>query len=211
MPAQTITAADFIPSHASMKDLQEAVQSCRGCELYKFATRAVFGEGRVTSRIVLVGEEPGDEEDRKGHPFVGPAGRMLDRALEEAGIDRSDVYVSNAIKHFKFEERGKRRIHKKPSSAEITACKPWLEMEVSLIRPKIVVCLGASATRSILGPNYRLTKERGRFVPHAWAPHVTATIHPSAILRAPDSEARHAAYRDFVADLKGVKKVLEES
>lgn len=209
MQTQSKTAADFIPVHASLKELNEAVQNCHGCDLYKYATQAVFGEGLASSQIVFVGEEPGDEEDRKGHPFVGPAGKVLDRALEDAGINRSTVYVSNAVKHFKFEERGKRRIHKKPSDSEIKACKPWLEMEVSLIHPKVIVCLGATATSSILGSAYRLTKERGRFVRHAWAPYVTATIHPSAILRVPDRDARHEAYRDLVADLKKVKKILE--
>ena len=156
----------------------------------------------------MVGEQPGDEEDRQGHPFVGPAGKLLNKALEEAGIQRSEVYVTNAVKHFKFEERGKRRLHKKPSMSEIKACKPWLEAEMSLIKPEVIVCLGATAAQALLGAKYRLTKERGKFVEHRLAPHVTATIHPSAVLRAPDAEQRHEKYRKLVDDLKGVRNLL---
>jgi len=184
--------------------LRQAVQGCRGCDLYRYATQAVLGEGPQSSAIVLIGEQPGDEEDRRGRPFVGPAGRLLDRALEEAGIDRSTVYVTNAVKHFKFEERGKHRLHKKPKSSEIQACRPWLEAELAVIRPKIVVCLGATAAQSVFGPDYRVTKERGQFVTHPWAPQATSTIHPSAILRAPD-EQRHLEYQRFVDDLKKVR------
>jgi len=175
--------------------------------LYRAATQAVFGEGPHRARIVLIGEQPGDDEDRQGHPFVGPAGKLLRRALGDAAIDGAAVYITNAVKHFKFEERGKRRIHKKPKASEVVACYPWLEAELNLVRPKVIVCLGATATQSILGRSYRLTKERGRFVQHPWAPSVTATIHPSAILRAPDSAQRHAAYRQFVADLIKVREV----
>ncbi len=167
-----------------------------------------MGEGPKSAHVMLIGEQPGHDEDLKGRPFVGPAGKLLDRALVEAGIDRSDVYVTNAVKHFKFEERGKRRIHKKPTMPEVRACRPWLEAEVSVIHPQVIVCLGATATQSILGPNYRLTKERGKFVQHPWARYVTATVHPSAILRAPDEEQRHVQYRAFVADLKRARGVL---
>lgn len=201
------SAAEFVPQTKSLSVLRNAVQSCRGCDLYKYATQAVAGEGPRSASIVLIGEQPGDEEDRQGCPFVGPSGKLLDRALEEAGIDRSTVFVTNAVKHFKFEERGKRRIHKKPTSAESRACQPWLEAELAVIRPKIIVCLGATAAQSIFGSSYRLTKERGKFVEHPWAPRATSTIHPSAILRAPD-EQRHLEYQRFVEDLKLVKKAL---
>lgn len=204
------TAADFLPARLTLPLLREAVQTCHGCDLYRHATQAVFGEGRRSSSIVFIGEQPGDEEDRKGHPFVGPAGRILDRALTEAGIDRLAVYVTNAVKHFKFEERGgKRRIHKKPNGTELKACRPWLEAEMAVIRPSILVCLGASAAQSVFGPAWRVTKERGRFVEHPWAPHATSTIHPSAILRAPTDEQRHAEYAAFVADLKKVQSVAQ--
>ena len=208
MTVRPTTAAEFIPEHPTLRALREEVQRCRGCDLYRYATRAVFGEGSRSARIVLIGEQPGDEEDRQGHPFVGPAGKLLNRALDEAGIQRADVYVTNAVKHFKFEERGKRRIHKKPRVSEVKACHPWLEAEISLLKPEVIVCLGATAAQALLGAKYRLTKERGNFVAHPWAPHVTATIHPSAVLRAPDAEQRHQKYRDFVDDLKGVRNAL---
>jgi len=203
------SAAEFIPDHLTLRALQHAAQACHGCDLYRWATQAVFGEGPVSSRVMLIGEQPGNEEDIQGHPFVGPAGKLLDRALVDAGIDRQEVYVTNAVKHFKFEERGKRRLHKKPRMSEIKACRPWLEAEVSLIKPEVIVCLGATAAQSVLGPQFRLTKERGKFVEHAWAAHVTATLHPSAILRAPDAEQRHEEYRKFVADLKKVRDLLK--
>lgn len=202
------TAAEFIPEHPTLRALREEVQRCRGCDLYRYATQAVFGEGPRAARIAMVGEQPGDEEDRQGHPFVGPAGKLLNKALGEAGIDRSDVYVTNAVKHFKFEERGKRRLHKKPRTSEIKACNPWLEAEMSLIKPEVIVCLGATAAQALLGPKYRLTQERGRFVEHRLAPLVTATIHPSVVLRAPDAEQRHEEYRKFVDDLKAVRNLL---
>jgi DNA polymerase len=172
------------------------------------ATQAVPGSGPRSASIVFIGEQPGNDEDLQGLPFVGPAGKLLDRALAEAGIDRATVYVTNVVKHFKFEERGKRRIHKKPNTGEIDACRPWLEAEISLIKPRIIVCLGATAAQSLLGSAYRLTKEHGKFATHAWAPHVTATIHPSAVLRAPDEEQRHQQYQSLVADLKQVKRKL---
>jgi uracil-DNA glycosylase family protein len=160
--------------------------------------------------VVFIGEQPGDEEDRLGRPFVGPAGRLLDRALEEAGIDRSGVFITNAVKHFKFEQRGKRRIHKKPSVAETMACQPWLEAELAVIRPQLIVCLGATAARSVFGPDYRVTKERNRIVEHRWAPQATSTIHPSAILRAPD-EQRHLEYERLVEDLKKVRAAIRSA
>jgi DNA polymerase len=207
MPRTEPSAAEFIPEHATPRALRESVQKCRGCDLYARATQAVFGEGPNSAEIVLIGEQPGDEEDRQGHPFVGPSGKLLDRALVDAGIDRSSLYVTNAVKHFKFEERGKRRLHKKPSGVEIRACQPWLEAEINLIQPRIIVCLGATAAQTIFGSTYRLTKERGQFVQNSWAPHVTSTVHPSAILRAPDEEQRHVEYERFVDDLKKVQRL----
>jgi uracil-DNA glycosylase len=203
-------AADYIPrGPLNLAYLREAAQACQGCDLYEHATQAVLGEGPRLSRIMFVGEQPGDGEDRQGRPFVGPAGGLLDRALEEAEIDRSDVYVTNAVKHFKFEERGKRRIHKKPAASEVKACRPWLEAEVALIKPEVIVCLGATAAQSILGKEHRLTKERGKFVKHPWARLVTSTIHPSAVLRAQSDEGRRMEYQAFVADLKKVRDVLK--
>ena len=209
-PSKKSDAAPFVPQGATLAQLREAAQKCKGCELYRHA-QAVLGEGPSTARIVMVGEQPGDKEDLAGKPFVGPAGGLLNRALEDAGIDRSDVYVTNAVKHFKFEERGKRRIHKKPSETEIVACHPWLNAEFSLINPEIVVCLGATAAHAIIGKKHRLLQERGRFFEHSIAKSVTATVHPSAILRAPTPEQRHAAYDAFVADLKAVRRKLESA
>jgi DNA polymerase len=199
-----ISAAEFLPAHRTLAALQEAVQDCEGCDLYRHATQAVAGEGPRGSRVVFVGEQPGDEEDKAGRPFVGPAGRLFDKALDEAGIDRAAVFVTNAVKHFKFEERGKRRIHKKPSVGETNACRPWLEAELAVIRPEILVCLGATAAQSVFGSEYRVTRERGKFVRHEWASQATSTVHPSAILRAPD-ELRGEEYRRFVADLVGIR------
>ena len=204
-------AAPFVPQDATLAQLREAAQKCKGCELYRYATQAVLGEGPSTARIVMVGEQPGDKEDLAGKPFVGPAGGLLTRALEEAGIDRSDVYITNAVKHFKFEERGNRRIHKKPSETEIVACRPWLDAELALVKPEIVVCLGATAAHAVIGKKHRLLQERGRFFEHPIAKSVTATVHPSAILRAPTPEQRHAAYEAFVADLKAVRRKLESA
>jgi uracil-DNA glycosylase family protein len=204
MSPKLVGALAFLPERRTLRRLRTAVQDCRGCELYRAATQAVFGEGPATAKIVLVGEQPGDEEDRQGHPFVGPAGKLLNRALHEAGIDNRDVYVTNVVKHFKFEERGKRRIHKKPRASEVAACNPWLETEMDLIKPAVIVCLGATATQAILGRSYRLTKKHGNFVEHAY-PYVTATLHPSAILRAPDAGQRHEAYAQLVADLVKVR------
>ena len=211
MPAtHFVGARDFLPSHPSLRALQTAVQDCRGCDLYRQATQGVLGEGPPQALVVLVGEQPGHEEDKQGRPFVGPAGKLLRRALADAGIDPEHAYLTNAVKHFKFEERGKRRIHKKPKASEVGACAPWLQTEMLLIKPMVIVCLGATATRAILGPAHRLTQERGKFVAHQWAPHVTSTVHPSAILRAPEAEERRAAYSQFVADLKGVAAMLQQ-
>jgi len=203
-------ASRYIPKSKSLAALRKAAQTCKACDLYKYATQAVLGAGPIAASIVFIGEQPGSEEDLRGLPFVGPAGKLLDRALVEAGIERTEVYVSNVVKHFKFEERGKRRIHKKPNGAEIDACHPWLEAEIALIQPKIIVCLGATAAQTLLGRTYRLTKERGNFVQHELASHVTATIHPSAILRAPDEEQRHQQYQEFVADLKQIKLKVQK-
>lgn len=205
-------AEPYIPSGATLAQLAEAAQSCKGCELYRHAKQAVAGEGPGAARIVMVGEQPGDREDLAGRPFVGPAGALLDRALADAGIARADVYVTNAVKHFKFEERGKRRIHKKPSDSEIAACKPWLLAELSCIRPQMIVCLGASAARAVIGKEYRLLEQRGQFFPNSMAGAVvTATVHPSAILRSPDPEARRRNYDAFVADLVVVRKRLQHA
>lgn len=201
-------AASFLPEKRTLPALRDAVQSCRGCDLYRHATQAVFGEGPKKARLVFIGEQPGNEEDIQGHPFVGPAGVLLDRALGDASIDRAETYVTNVVKHFKFEGRGKRRIHQKPRIGEIKACEPWLEAEIELIRPEVIVCLGATAAQTLLGAKFRLTKSRGVPLEHPWAPHVVATIHPSAILRAPDAVQRHEEYSRFVADLKGARLLL---
>jgi len=202
-------AASLIPAGATLAQLRLAAQDCRGCELYRNATQAVLGEGSSTARIVMIGEEPGDKEDLAGRPFVGPAGHLLDRALDEAGFNRNDVYLTNAVKHFKFEERGKRRIHKKPSSVEIVACRPWLDAELGCIHPEVIVCLGATAAQAVIGRQHRVLKNRGRFFDFPGGGLVTATVHPSAILRAPDSEARHQDYAAFVRDLKKVREALD--
>jgi uracil-DNA glycosylase family protein len=203
-------AAAFVPDRRTLPVLGKAVQKCKGCDLFRHATQAVIGEGPKLSHLMLVGEQPGNDEDLQGHPFVGPSGKLLDRAMADAGIDRAAVYVTNAVKHFKFEERGKRRIQKKPTAAEVRACQPWLEAEISAVHPQVVVCLGATAAQSLFGHDYRLTKARGKFLKHPWARLVTATVHPSSILRAPDEEQRHIQYREFVADLKKVREVLKE-
>ncbi|WP_049563230.1 UdgX family uracil-DNA binding protein [Nonomuraea sp. SBT364] len=192
------SAARFLPGHLDLTSLREAAARCEGCDLYRDATRTVFGEGPAGAAFMLVGEQPGDQEDLKGHPFVGPAGRVLDRGLEEAGIERDDVYLTNAVKHFSFTPRGKRRIHQKPTAAEIGACHPWLDAELAVVEPEVVVVLGATAARALLGRAFRVTRQRGEPVPLGGATAV-ATIHPSAVLRAPD---RDSAYEGFLADLK---------
>jgi uracil-DNA glycosylase len=206
--APPVTAATFLPDRKTLPALREAVQRCRGCDLYKNATRAVFGEGAAHAEVFLVGEQPGDKEDLAGKPFVGPAGQLLDRALEEAGIDRRQTYVTNAVKHFKWQPRGKRRIHQKPSWSESVACRPWLEAELEVVQPRVVVCLGATAAQSLLGRDFRVTQHRGELLDSDLAEHVTATIHPSAILRQQDEELRQAELAAFVDDLRVVPRAL---
>jgi len=202
------SAADFLPERRTVPALRAAAARCHGCPLWARGTQTVFGEGPRRARVMLVGEQPGHEEDLAGKPFVGPAGRALDRALEAAGIARTDVYVTNVVKHFKWAPKGKRRIHAKPNQMEISACLPWLEAELDVIKPVVLVCLGATAAQALLGPTFRVTKQRGEWVQARWAPYVTATVHPSAILRAPDDAARHAEMERFVADLKRIPPVL---
>jgi len=208
-PSGTRSAAPFVPKTSSIRVLKAAAHECRGCDLYKTATQVVFGAGPRAARVMFVGEQPGDQEDRQGAPFVGPAGALLDKALEEAGIPRSEVYVTNAVKHFKWEPRGKRRIHKKPRMSEIKACRPWLEAEVRAIEPVVVVCLGASAAQSVLGPDFKLMHHRGQVLSSTLAARVVATIHPSAVLRAPDAEGRRAAFAMLVEDLRVVAEMLQ--
>ena len=205
------SAAPFVPNSTSLRTLASAVQDCRGCDLYKNATQAVFGAGPRGARVMFVGEQPGDQEDKEGAPFVGPAGALLDKALEDAGIARDDVYVTNAVKHFSWEPRGKRRIHKKPRVSEIKACRPWLEAELRSVKPALIVCLGASAAQAVLGPQFKLMQNRGKVHSSPLAERVLATIHPSAVLRAPDSEGRRAAYEMLVGDLKVVAKLLKQA
>lgn len=207
MPPKT-SAEPFLPSRLSLQSLREAAAHCEGCELYKNATQTVFGEGPRRAPLILVGEVPGDEEDKQGHPFVGPAGRLLDESLEAAGIARDDVYVTNAVKHFRWEPRGKRRLHKKPSQRQIEACRPWLGAEILVVKPQVIVCLGATAAQSMLGREFRLTKQRGKFFHNDDAAWITATYHPSAILRTPDKADRDQKRGEFVHDLKlAIKRV----
>jgi uracil-DNA glycosylase len=206
--AEPNDATPFLPERTSLKALREAAAGCRGCHLWRHATQTVFGEGMKKARVMLVGEQPGDREDRAGKPFVGPAGRELDRALVEAGIDRADAYVTNVVKHFKFEERGRRRIHATPKKFEIDACRPWLDEELRVVGPEAVVLLGATAAKAILGSSFRVTKQRGELLESDLAPIVSATIHPSAILRAPDEETRQSERRSFTADLANVARAL---
>ena len=201
-------AAALIPPGITWQRLHDAAAGCKACDLWKRGTQTVFGEGRKSARIMFVGEQPGNDEDLAGKPFVGPAGKLLDRALAEAGIDRSLAYVTNVVKHFKWEPRGKRRIHAKPNAQEITACMPWLNAELELIHPEVVVLLGATAAQALLGRTFRVTQNRGRFVDSQLAPHVLATVHPSSILRAPDDKTRHEEMRRFVEDMKMVASAL---
>ena len=204
-----ISAAPWVPEIHKLPLLREAAPSCRGCDLYQHATQVVFGEGPPEAKVVMVGEQPGDEEDRKGHPFVGPSGRLLSKAMQEADLDREKVYVTNAVKHFKFVERGKRRIHAKPSGIQISACKPWLEAELDAIEPELIVCLGATAAQSLMGRAFRITAQRGKFFPHAWAKEIVATVHPSAILRVP--ERYDEEYELFVKDLQAIATHLKKA
>jgi uracil-DNA glycosylase family protein len=196
------SAKEFFPEQLTLPSLKTAAADCKGCDLWKRGTQTVFGEGRRKSIILFVGEQPGNEEDLTGKPFVGPAGRLFDEALAEAGIDRKQTYVTNIVKHFKWEPRGKRRIHKKPNAVEINACRPWLEAEIALVKPEVIVALGATAAQALLGPKFRVTEERGQFLQSSLAPYIMATVHPSSILRAPDDETRRLEFRHFVDDLK---------
>lgn len=207
--AEEGSAKEFFPDRLSLSSLKEAAAECKACDLWKLGTQTVFGEGSKRSKVLFVGEQPGNEEDLTGKPFVGPAGRLLNSGLEEAGIDRSKTYVTNVVKHFKWEPRGKRRIHKKPNAIEIAACLPWLEAEIALIKPQVIVALGATAAQTLLGPKFRVTKQRGEFIESTLAPYVMATVHPSSILRAPDEESRRLEYRLFVDDLKQLKEVID--
>src|SRR6188472_3778965 len=183
-------AAALIPDRPTIKTVREAAKDCKACDLWRSGTQTVFGEGKSKAEVMLVGEQPGDQEDLAGHPFVGPAGKLLDHALEEAGIDRAAVYLTNAVKHFKWEPRGKRRIHKKPNTAEVSACRPWLDAELALVKPRAVICLGATASQALLGRTFKVTAHRGEFIESDIAPIVLATVHPSSLLRAPDDETR---------------------
>jgi len=201
-------ANPLLPLHGNLEDLKKAAKNCQACDLWKRGTQTVFGEGAPNAKIMFVGEQPGDQEDLEGRPFVGPAGKLLDRALEDAGIDRKKVYVTNAVKHFSWEPRGKRRIHKKPNAVEIAACRPWLDAEIAALRPKIIVLLGATAAQSLLGRDFRVTQHRGEFLKSELALYVMATVHPSSILRAPDEQARHDAMKQFIIDLKKIARIV---
>ena len=197
------TAAPLVPRNPSLQSLRRVAAGCKACDLWKKGTQTVFGEGSARASVMLIGEQPGDKEDIAGHPFVGPAGRILDEALAVAGIDRSEVYVTNIVKHFNWvpAERGKRRIHKKPRYSEIKACRPWLDAEIAVIRPQVIICLGATAAQGLLGKEFSVLRQRGEFVESPLAPYVMATVHPSSILRAPDEAARHEQKQAFIADL----------
>jgi uracil-DNA glycosylase family protein len=199
------------PDISSLATVREAAGRCTACHLYERATQTVFGEGPKSASIMLVGEQPGDYEDVAGRPFVGPAGKIMDQALEEAGIDRSQVYVTNAVKHFKWEPRGKRRIHQKPNSREIAACRPWLEAELQIVKPKLVVAMGATAAQTIFGPSFRVTRERGKVLSSKLAPRVLATVHPSSLLRQPDEASRQREYEHFVTDLRAALRSVDEA
>ena len=199
---------ELIPDRPSIPRVRDVARGCKACDLYKRGTQTVFGEGPARADVMLVGEQPGDAEDLVGHPFVGPAGKLLDKALAQAGIERVRVYVTNVVKHFKWEPRGKRRLHAKPNAKEIGACKPWLDTEIALVRPHVIVCLGATAAQALLGRGFKVTQQRGTFVDSPLAPRVTATVHPSSILRAPDEETRRAEMAAFIKDLKRVAKAI---
>jgi len=208
-PGQPVS--DLLPDRPTLPGVREIAAGCKACDLYKRGTQTVFGEGPPKAELMLVGEQPGDAEDLAGHPFVGPAGRLLDTALEAAGIDRSQVYVTNVVKHFKWEPRGKRRIHAKPNAAEIGACRVWLEVEIALVKPRVLVCLGATAAQALLGKSFKVSQQRGTVVPSPLAPIVSATVHPSSILRAPDDETRREEMRRFVKDLRTIAREMSKS
>jgi len=199
-------AAKFVPAGAGLSELKTAASHCKGCDLYRHATQTVFGRGSAHARIVFIGEQPGDQEDRQGAPFVGPAGEVFERALAEAGLEREKLYVTNAVKHFKFEQRGKRRIHQTPRATELNACRPWLEAELTLIKPEVLVCLGATAARAIFGDKFRITRDRGHFAPTRWAPKTMATYHPSAVLRGEDDAQKAELYAMLLEDLKKIAR-----
>jgi DNA polymerase len=202
------SAADFLPTRRTLESLRVAARSCKGCDLYKNATQTVFGEGPKDATVMLVGEQPGDMEDRQGHPFVGPAGRLLDKALAEARISRDEVYITNAVKHFKWIQRGKRRLHQKPLIRQVVACKPWLEAEIQAIHPKVVVCLGATAAQSMAGRIVKITQERGKFLETDSGVTIFISIHPSSIYRLREKDEQEKEYRRFVADMKLVERKL---
>jgi uracil-DNA glycosylase len=201
-PKRSNSPADLITPDASLNDLWKAAQECRGCDIWERASQAVLGEGSSGAEVMMIGEQPGDREDIEGHPFVGPAGKLLDRALDEAGIERSKVYITNVVKHFNSIQRGKIRIHKKPNAREIAACRPWLDAEIARVRPEVIICLGATAAQALIGRAFRVTARRGELMESALAPLIGATVHPSSILRAPDEESRHREMRQFVSDLR---------
>ncbi len=207
-PRRKDSAAELVPDRPTIASLREAAKGCRACDLYKRGTQTVFGEGPRRAALMLIGEQPGDVEDLSGLPFVGPAGKMLDRALAAAGIDRAAVYVTNVVKHFKWEPRGKRRIHTKPSAGEILACRPWLDTEIAVVKPRAIVCLGATAAQALLGRQFRVTAHRGEFIQSRLAPILLATVHPSALLRAPDEETRRRETKRFIADLRKVARAI---
>ena len=202
-------ASRLIPNRPTLAGVRAAARDCTACDLYKHATQTVFGEGGAHAKLMLVGEQPGDVEDLSGHPFVGPAGKLLDRALAEAGIDRAQVYVTNVVKHFKWEPRGKRRIHKKPNAGEVAACRPWIDTEIALVKPHAIVCLGATAAQTLLGRGFKVTAHRGEFIKSPLAPLVLATVHPSSLLRAPDEETRHRETERFIDDLRQARRALK--
>lgn len=205
------TAASLVPPRPTISKLRAAAARCEACPLYVHATQTVFGEGPVPAALMLIGETPGDQEDKVGRPFVGPAGKLLDRCLEDAGIARDEAYVTNVVKHFKWEPRGKRRLHKKPNALEIAACKPWIEAEIALVKPKVLVLLGATAAQTLLGPAFRVSRERGKPIRSDLAPYVVATVHPSALLRAPDDETRHREIARFISEFRLIAAALKKS
>jgi|SRR5436190_490152 len=205
---EMLTAAPLIPVRPSIERLRATAKSCRACPLWKTGTQTVFGEGSAEAKVIFVGEQPGNDEDLAGTPFVGPAGKLLDKVLDEVGIDRDEVYVTNVVKHFKWEPVGKRRIHKKPNSREIAACRPWLQAELDVVEPEVLICLGATAAQALLGKDFRVSQRRGELIRSELAPFVMATVHPSSILRAPDDEKRHQARAEFVADMRKIAELI---
>jgi DNA polymerase len=203
--------SDLVQVSGSPRELAAKAKNCRNCDLWRNATQAVFGEGDSHARIMFIGEQPGNQEDQEGRPFVGPAGKLMDKMLEEAGVDRKRVYVTNVVKHFKWEPRGKRRIHKKPNAAEIAACRPWLNGEIAAVKPAAIVCLGATAAQALFGRTFRVTQHRGEFIDSSLARYVMATLHPSAILRTPDEKSRHEQERQFIEDMKQIAKIQRKS